>query len=225
LIKGERRRPLPARLRFHPVLGNDLKRCFDSACQELHYAGACHRVGRLLRLVAMLDREWVGGIVLGSPFPNIRPRDDAFGISRFTRGLAQRGLSNAWGTENRDYWDRLQLIINHARAFVFPDFRGGGLGVEMHKLLETEGRAMWEEKYGPSVGFDTLCTDPFSRLFADNGWILVGRTKGYRRDPKRTLSRRVAEKKVRPVSDNAALTLDPNNYQWWVWVRVLSGVG
>ena len=172
----------------------------------------------------MAEGQWIGGVVLGSPFPNIRPRDDAFGISRYARNLADRGLENAWARENRDYWDRLQLVVNQARAFVFPQFAGKGLGIKMHRLLETQGRRLWEAKYGTLAGFDTLCTEPTSRLFGDNGWTLVGRTKGFSRDPTRTLSRRVAQGALPDVRDNAALTASPTGTKWWVWVRLLDRI-
>jgi hypothetical protein len=58
-----------------------------------------------------------------------------------------------------------------------------------------------------------------SRLFADNGWILGGRTKGYSRDPSRQLSRRVASGEIDGVSDNAGLV--GGGHRWWVWVRLL----
>jgi hypothetical protein len=221
LIRDERRRPLTASLRFHPVVDRDLKRAFDASCQALHYAGSCRRVGRRLRLAVMFEHEWVGGVVLGSPFPNIRPRDDAFGISRFTRDLVERGLDNAWGRENIEYWQALQLVVNQARAFVFPQHAGQGLGIAMHRLLETHGRSLWESTYGPMIGFDTLCADPASRLFKDNGWALVGRTKGYSRDPTRLLSRRVRDGVIEGVRDNAGLVRARGSPRWWVWVKIL----
>ena len=124
----------------------DLKRIFDAACEEIHYAGACHRVGRLARLAIVGDGQWLGGVVLGSPFPNIRPRDDAFGLTPLVTDWSQRGLISPWASENRQYWDRLQLIVNHARTFVFPDFQGGSVGIKAHRLLLTVGRSIWEDR-------------------------------------------------------------------------------
>ena len=230
LITQERGRPLTQALRFHEAASSALKGLFDGACEQLHYAGSCHRVGRLMRLAAMENGEWVGGIVLGSPFPNVRVRDDAFGLTPFVTNLASRGLANAWGRENQDYWQRLQLVANQARAFVFPEERGRGIAVRMHRLLETQGRRLWEARYGRLVGFDTLCTERNSKLFSDNGWVRVGRTKGYSRDPSRRLSRRVASgERARVESgelvrlrDNAGLT--GGGYRWWVWVRILGSV-
>jgi hypothetical protein len=170
----------------------------------------------------MEQGRWVGGIVLGSPFPNVRPRDDAFGLTQYATNLRERGLSNAWERENRDYWGRLQLIANQARAFVFAEERGQGVAVRMHRLLETQGRRLWEARYGRLVGFDTLCTESSSRLFSDNRWLRVGRTKGFSRDPSRQLSRRTASGEVPAVSDNAGLS--GGGYRWWVWVRILEPI-
>jgi hypothetical protein len=222
LIAELRGSPLTQGLHFHAVADRRLKILYDRCLDIVHYAGACHRVGRLMRLAAMAEGEWVGGIVLGSPFPNIRPRDDAFGITRYVTDFIERGLPSPWARENVEYWSRLQLVVNQARAFTFPEFRGGGLGMRMHRILESEGRRLWENRYGPIAGFDTLCTEPRSKLFATNGWILVGRTKGYGRDPRKTLSARVARGEVQGVRDNAALSRSPDGVRWWVWVRVLN---
>jgi hypothetical protein len=209
----------PARgLHLVPVVSRDLRDIFDEACNRIHYAGACRRVGRCLRLAVVHKGEWAGGTVLGSPFPNIGARDEAFGLTAFTRGYRERGLVSPWASENREYWDRLQGIVNHARTFVFPQFQGLGLGVRVVSMLPSEGREYWESAYaGPVVGFDTHCTSPTSRLFLDNGWELVGRTKGFSRDGKRVFSQRAAQAAV-TVRDNAALTRRRRNVRWWTWV-------
>lgn len=208
-------------LSFITVETADMRQLFDQAAEEIHYAGACQRVGRCLRLAVVRSGEWVGGVVLGSTFPNIRPRDDAFGLTKFVRDWQERGLVSPWARENREYWDRLQTIINHARTFIFPKFQGNGLGVETHALLLKQGVKLWEERYGgPVYGFDTLCTHPNSRLFADNGWTLVGRTKGYSRDPTKVFSRRAFEEEWKNIKDNAGLGLIEGNMRWWVWVKV-----
>jgi hypothetical protein len=221
-IRAENR--LLKRLSFTAITSTDARRAFDEACQRLHYAGACHRVGRRMRLAVIENGEWVGGIVLGSPFPNLRPRDDAFGLTKYVRDWQQRGLANPWAQENRLYWSKLQLVVNQARAFVFPDFRGSRVGVRSHALLETEGRGLWEERYGRLVGFDTLCTESKSKLFSDNNWTLVGRTLGYTRDSRTLLSQRVTSGIVQNVSDNAGLVLRPSGTRWWIWVRILRRV-
>lgn len=208
-------------LAFVVVDNPELRQLFDAAGQEIHYAGACQRVGRCMRLAVTYNGEWAGGIVLGSTFPNIRPRDRAFGLVKFVKNWQERGLVSPWASENRDYWDRLQLIVNHARTFIFPVFQGQGLGVRAHALLLTEGRKIWEQKYGHKVhGFDTLCTHPNSRLFVENGWKLVGRTKGYTRDPAKVFSRRVFEEDWKNIKDNSGLGLLEGNNRWWIFVKV-----
>ncbi len=199
-----------------------LKRLFDLACDELHYAKSCQRVGRCMRLAIALDGHWAGGIVLGSPFPNIRCRDDAFGLTRFVKDWKERELPSPWARENELYWRGLQRIVNHARTFIFPSFAGRGLGIEAHRLLLSEGAVTWSARYGSFDGFDTLCTEPKSRLFLANGWSLVGRTQGYSRDPNRLLSKRAAEGSIKRVADNAGLTRRRGAIRWWVWVRPLA---
>jgi hypothetical protein len=219
-LQGGRKRSLT----LVPIGDHAMKHTFDEACELLHYAGACRRVGRLLRLAVVKERDWVGGLVLGSPFPNLRPRDDAFGLTKHVQNWRDRGLANPWSAENEAYWHRLQQVANHARSYVFPEYQGHGLGVAAQGLLESVGRRHWETIYGPVAGFDTLCTDPTSRLFSDNGWMLVGRTKGYSRDPGTLLSRRVADGRFVGVRDNAGLSRSRKNPRWWIWVKVLSRI-
>jgi hypothetical protein len=211
---------LPRRLALVPVTSREGKSIFDTACDQIHYAGACHRVGRRMRLAVVSRGRWVGGIVLGSTFPNIRPRDDAFRLTRWVVDWQERGLVSPWASENDQYWRRLQQVVNQARAFVFPAEAGSGLGVRSHLLLETEGLHYWQAKYERAAGFDTLCNHPTSRLFTSNGWTLVGRTLGHSRDPYSALSRRVTDRTL-VVRDNAGLTARPLGERWWVWVRVL----
>jgi GNAT superfamily N-acetyltransferase len=209
---------------FVEVRSREGKLLFDAACSLAHYAGACQRVGRCMRLALIVDGEWAGGSVLGSPFPNVLARDEAFGLTAFTRGYRERGLRSPWAAENHDYWSRLQLIANHARTFVLPTFQGRGVGVMALGMLRREGRDLWEARYETALaGFDTHCTSPTSRLFADNGWTLVGQTRGYTRDGKRQFSRRAESQEI-AVKDNAGLSWRPSNVRWWTWVLPLRGV-
>ncbi len=215
-VRTRRRRPF-----FAMVDTPDARRVFDLACDRIHYAGSCRRVGRCMRLALYFQGEWAGGMVLGSPFPNIGPRDEAFGLTAFTRGYRERGLVSPWAAENTEYWDGLQRIVNHARTFVFPRFQGYGLGVKALELLPTQGRELWETKYQTDVaGFDTHCTSPTSRLFLDNGWVLVGRTKGFSRDRRSAFSNRVTNGEL-TVKDNAGLVRRRRNTRWWTWVLPL----
>ena len=163
--------------------------------------------------------------MLGSTFPNIRPRDSILGLTRHVQGYRARGLSNAWASENRDYWDRLQLIVNHARTFIFPRYQGRGIGIAAHRRLLTQGIDLWTEKYGGKVhALDTLCTHAESRLFLENGWQLLGRTKGYSRDPQAIFSNRVFSEDWKHIKDNAGLKKIRGSTKWWIWTRVLAPI-
>ncbi len=202
------------------VANPSVRDLFDEGCDEIHYAGACRRVGRCMRLAVLKDGQWAGGIVLGSTFPNIGPRDKALGLKKFVLGWQARGLVSPWARENTQYWSALQSIVNHARTFVFPAYQGSGLGVDAHALLLTQGKRIWEEHYQCGVAaFDTLCTHPSSRLFAENGWELVGQTKGYSRAPAEVLSKRAFAQEWRTISDNAGLAKLEGSTKWWIWVR------
>ena len=192
---------------------------FDRALDEIHYAGSCQRVGRCMRLAVLEEDQWVGGIVLGSTFPNISARDEAFGLRQYLVGYKKRGLKSAWARENTPYWKTLQKIINHARTFIFPRFQGNGRGIRAHSLLLTEGVALWEAKYQDDViGLDTLCTHSDSRLFKDNGWQLVGRTKGYTSDPSNVFSKEAFENDWEHIRNNVALKKTKGSTRWFVWV-------
>ena len=208
--------PRRSSLGFVVVEDSELRGCFDFALDKTHYAKACQRVGRCMRLAIICERQWVGGIVLGSTFPNVGVRDEALGLKRFVRGYAARGLRNAWCKENREYWQALQTIVNHARTFVFPQFQGRGLGKEAHRLLLTKGIRVWERKYGqPVYALDTLCDRSDSGLFVANGWSLVGETKGYTANYKDDFSQGTGSVSI----NNAALKRGKTH--WQVWVRVV----
>jgi len=209
---------LPRRgsLGFVVINDRELRRYFDCALDKTHYARSCQRVGRCMRLAIISERQWVGGVVLGSTFPNVSVRDEALGLKEFVRGFPSRGLRNAWCKENREYWHALQTIVNHARTFVFPQFQGRGLGKEAHRLLLTTGVRIWERQYGQRVyAFDTLCDRSDSGLFIANGWRLVGETKGYTANYKDSFSQEGTSASI----NNAALK--PGKTQWQVWIRVI----
>ena len=199
------------------VIGDaELRRYFDWALDITHYAKSCQRVGRCMRLAIISEKQWVGGVVLGSTFPNVGVRDEALGLKDLVRGFAARGLRNAWCKENREYWQALQTIVNHARTFVFPQFQGRGLGKEAHRRLLTAGVHIWEKKYGQRIyAFDTLCDRSDSGLFISNGWDLVGETKGYTANYKDAFS---GEGKNTSIN-NAALKLGKT--RWQVWIKII----
>jgi Domain of unknown function (DUF4338) len=200
-----------------PIEGSLARQCFDHALDRLHYARSCQRVGRCMRLAIMLRKQWVGGIVLGSTFPNVGVRDEALGLKLFVRGFQHRGLRNAWCKENVEYWSALQSIVNHARTFVFPDFQGRGIAKAAHALLLTQGMQIWEKRYrGRVYALDTLCDQTDSGLFVANGWTLVGQTKGYTADYGNGFS---ADRNGAVSINNAALKF--GRTRWQVWVRVI----
>jgi GNAT superfamily N-acetyltransferase len=161
--------------------------------------------------------NWVGGIVLGSTFPNVGCRDQALGLKHLVQGPMPSHIRSPWATENRAYWDALQGIVNHARTFIFPEYQGRGLGVSAHRLLLREGLEHWCDRYpGPVVALDTLCDAKDSGLFTKNGWTYVGRTRGYGSDRSRLL---VDPPEGVTFRNNVALSV--TGRAWEVWVRPL----
>jgi len=196
----------------------NVRHAFDAALGAIHYAGPCSRVGRCMRLLIVDHRKWVGGIVLGSTFPNIGVRDEALGLKAYVRDHQLRGLRSPWARENTDYWNRLQRIVNHARTFIFPASQGQGLGIRAHHLLIDQGKRHWERRYGEPVGaFDTLCDAADSGLFRRNGWAWVGRTAGFESNPEKTL---VAVSDRKDLTNNVALRQGTRS--WEVWVRIVN---
>ena len=190
---------------------------FDEYLDLLHYAGSCRRVGRCMRLLIVEAGKWVGGIVIGSTFPNIDVRDSALGLKPYVCGYKARNLRSPWARENWEYWNRLQKIVNHARTFVFPKHQGRGLGVRSHRILLTQGRMLWEERYDEKVAaFDTLCDAKDSSLFLLNGWSYVGRTAGFESDP----SQKLASSGNNPLMRNN-VGLKRGRRQWEVWIRTI----
>jgi hypothetical protein len=215
--------PLESELSLLPLIygrpGRRLRQIFDLALSKIHYAGKCQRVGRCMRLaVVTADHQWVGGIVLGSTFPNIHVRDSALGLKPYVRDTPRRGLRSPWSSENKEYWERLQTVVNHARTFIFPEFQGRGIGVQSHRQLLTQGISRWQERYpGQVTGLDTLCDSADSGLFRRNGWDYVGTTTGYKADRSRVFV--PTEGTNRRLCNNVALTR--SGRQWEVWVRKL----
>ncbi len=204
-------------LRFVEVRDPTLRHFFDKSLDLTHYAKSCQRVGRWMRLAILHGNHWVGGIVLGSTFPNVGVRDQALGMKIFVNGFASRGLKNPWSGKNHPYWECLQTVVNHARTFVFPKFQGRGLGKEAHRILLTTGVRFWEQKYRQQVyALDTLCDHSDSGLFLSNGWTHVGETKGFTANYRKPFSLR---KRSTPSINNAALRPGPT--RWQVWVRVI----
>lgn len=204
---------------FVEIRDSKWRALFNQALDKIHYAGSCQRVGRCMRLAVLEEGQWVGGIVLGSTFPNILVRDKALGLRQYVEDYKERGLSSPWASENTLYWEALQKIINHARTFIFPSFQGKGRGIKAHSLLLTEGVALWKAKYQDEViGLDNLCTDSDSRLFKENGWQFVGRTKGYTSDPSEVFSKRAVENDWEHIKNNVALKRIEGSTRWLVWV-------
>lgn len=209
------------KLDFVEVVGTEWRTVFDKALNQLHYAGSCQRVGRCMRLAIVYEGDWCGGMVLGSPFPNIEVRDRALDLKEFVSNYRERGLKNPWCRENTLYWKALQRIVSHARTFVFPSFQGRGIAVRSHALLLTTGVQMWECKYKDRVyALDNLCDRGDSKLFANNGWTYVGKTKGYRSTSKLKFSARVENTSLR-VKTNAGLEKRTDGTRWEVWVKVI----
>jgi hypothetical protein len=200
----------------------EVREVFDKALDGIHYAGACRRVGRCMRLMIVESGQWVGGIVLGSTFPNIDARYRELGPKPFVRDYKCRGLTNPWSRENVDYWCRLQNIVNHARTFVFPEFRGQGIGVRAHRLLLWQGKRHWENRYRDVVvAFDTLCDSADSGLFRRNGWPHIGTTAGYESDRDQPL---VAAGEISAgLIHNVGLR--SGSRCWEVWIRRVNSNG
>lgn len=196
-----------------------VRKLFDESLDITHYAKSCQRVGRCMRLAIIYKQRWAGGIVLGSTFPNIEVRDRFIGLKKHVQNVKERGLKHPWSKENKDYWGRLQKVVNHARTFVFPNFQGFGIATKAHKILLTEGVEIWEEKYNDKVGaLDTLCDHGDSKLFLKNDWSLVGETKGYGSNPKAKFSKKSEDNTVK---NNVGLALNENSTKWVVWVKII----
>jgi len=199
--------------------GEYLRKLFDASLDILHYAGRCQRVGRCMRLLIVnAERQWLGGIVLGSPFPNVHDRDVALGLKRHVAAAIAKGV-HPWSRQNRAYWLALQRVVNHARTFVFPEFQGKGIGIQAHQILLTEGVGHWQARYpGEVTALDTLCDASDSGLFRRNGWSHVGRTRGYESDP---ASEFASTEKIKGVAPRNNVGLRASGRRWEIWVKEL----
>lgn len=105
-------------------------------------------------------------------------------------------------------------------TFIFPKYQGKGLGIKTHSLLLSKGTKIWEEKYNDKIyGFDTLDNRPNSRLFLNNGWEMVGKTKGYSSDSNCIFSKRADKKGWNYIKNNKGLKKNDGNVRWWIYVK------
>jgi GNAT superfamily N-acetyltransferase len=169
--------------------------------------------------VLYADEVWIGGIVLGSTFPNIDVRDEFLGLKAFVWGFRKKRLRNPWCRENTAYWSALQHVVNHARTFIFPRFQGQGLGVAAHRELLRTGLIHWERRYQQKIAaLDTLCTHNDSQLFLRNSWRLIGNARGYTSNPSEVFSNRAFVRDWKTIRNNIALKrIRAKSARWWVW--------
>ena len=99
-------------------------------------------------------------------------------------------------------------------------FHGNGIGIAALQQLLTEGVRLWEEKYRDKVyALDTLTDRGDSKLFINNGWQLIGKTKGYSSDPSKIFSKSSGDKYGEYIKNNVGLT--NNSIRWFVWVKIV----
>jgi hypothetical protein len=184
---------------------------FTEALQQLHYAGSCKSVGRFLRLMLLDDSRWVGGLIIRNALPIVQCRDEFFGINQFRK-------SGRIPKSGSPYWDKLNRIVNMARAFIFEEFQGLGYGTKMIQLLETDAVKIWKRKYGfLPIGYDCLDNAPpeKAKIFLNNGWDFIGRTRGY------SHSRCYKPGKVKSQSNPISGRMEKSSFQWYVYTKKL----
>ena len=194
-------------LRARPVTDSESQE-FNDALVRLHSAGACHPVGRFLRLVAHESGAWVGGFVLRSTIPHVACRDRFFELYAHEK----RGR---FASSDSAYWRELNEIVNIGRIFVFPDFQGRGVGVAIVRIAESTAKKFWRELYQTRVrGLDCLDLAPpdKARIFTENGWTFLGRTSGHSRKGRRPSMR--LESTVRRVALPSLTKINPS---WFVY--------
>ena len=199
------------RLTARPVEEEE-SRAFNKNLDRLHYAGACHPVGRFLRLVLCDSGRWVGGFILRNTIPHVSCRDRFFGLYKYrSKGRFPRSDS--------PYWRRLNEIVNIGRVFVLPEFQGRGMGIRTVALAEHCAVQYWEELYDSRVvGLDCLDLAPpeKARIFTENDWSYLGKTTGHSRKG-RPPSMKKQEKDKRTPAPSLTVIHPP----WFVYAKRL----
>lgn len=169
--RSRSRRPVSTALSSKPVeirvIGPHESERFDSLLGRYHYLGETRPVGDAMRMVALVEGEWVGLLMWGSAAYRLKPRDAFIGWTPTQRSLRQKLI-----VQNR----RFLLLVDRGQH---PNLASRILGAAVRELPR-----LWREQFG----YEPLLAETFTDIEAYEGtcykaagWRPLGSTKGFSR--------------------------------------------
>ena len=153
---------LPGTLSLRLAKGNAEEKPWNALVQQYHYLSHKVSVGRCMKFLVCAGDTVVGAISLADSAWNVADRDIA--LQHF-----------GWKRES---------VANNSRFLILPHVKVKYLASRALALLATDGVRAWNEYYACELKcletfVDTLRFEGTSYKAAN--WVLVGRTKGYRK--------------------------------------------
>jgi hypothetical protein len=149
------------------VIGAQEQARFDELMGEFHYLGESRSVGDTLRMVAILEGQWVGLLMWGATAYRLKDRDAYIGWTATQRAQRQKLV-----VQNR----RFLLLSKRGEH---PNLASQILGKVVRALP-----GLWFEAFG----YEPLLAETFTDIesyagtcYKASGWLPLGLTKGYSR--------------------------------------------
>jgi|TARA_R100000501_G_C2616732_1_gene110257 hypothetical protein len=134
---------------------------FEQIVKNHHtYKPSVDLVGRRIDWLIKSDGKYIGAIGVGSSVMAMKPRDDFIG----------------WNKELR-----LKNLVKTCTNWRYCLIDKTTFSSKILKMFCKEARKEWKKKYGDNlVLIETLVEPPYEGIcYKSNGWILVGKTKGF----------------------------------------------
>jgi hypothetical protein len=146
------------------VIGESEKELFDSLLGKYHYLGEGRPAGDTMRMVAVVEGEWVGLLMWAAAAYCLKPRDEHIGWTPTQRAARQKLV-----VQNR----RFALLAQRGEH---PNLASRILGAAVRELP-----GLWREAFG----YEPLLAETFTDIEAYEGtcykaagWIPLGLTQG-----------------------------------------------
>jgi hypothetical protein len=146
------------------VIGESEKDRFDSLLGDYHYLGEGQAVGDTMRMVAVIEGEWVGLLMWGACAYHLKPREEFIGWTPTQRAARQKLV-----VQNR----RFALLAERGEH---PNLASRILGAAVRHLP-----GLWQEAFG----YEPLLAETFTDIeayegtcYKASGWEPLGFTQG-----------------------------------------------
>lgn len=139
---------------------------YQEQMAEHHYLGALPKIGETLWYIATWCGEWVAQMNLSA-------------------AALKCGVRDEWiGWDFRSQYGRLNLIANHSRFLILPQWHRPNVGTRVLGLLRQRIASDWRERFGHPLLLLETFVDPRrfqGTVYRAANWIELGLSRGYRR--------------------------------------------